>query len=107
MAGNILPGRPYPLGATWDGTGTNFAIFSEHATKVELCLYDNRSRQETERIELRETTAFVHHGYLQGIQPGQLYGYRVYGPWDPAARLSLQPLQAADRSAGTGGLRRR
>jgi glycogen operon protein len=83
MAGIILPGRPYPLGATWDGTGTNFAIYSEHATRVELCLYDNRSRQETERIELREMTAFVHHGYLQGIQPGQLYGYRVYGPWEP------------------------
>lgn len=91
MAGSILPGRPYPLGATWDGTGTNFAIYSEHATKVELCLYDNRSRKELERIELRETTAFVRHGYLQGIQPGQLYGYRVYGPWDPANGFRFNP----------------
>ena len=91
MSGNILPGKPYPLGATWDGTGTNFALFSEHATKVELCLYDNRSRQETERIELRETTAFVHHGYLRGIQPGQLYGYRVDGPWDPLHGFRFNP----------------
>jgi glycogen operon protein len=91
MSGTILPGRPYPLGATWDGTGTNFAIYSEHATKVELCLFDNRSRQETERIELRETTAFVRHGYLQGISPGQLYGYRVHGPWDPANGFRFNP----------------
>jgi isoamylase len=91
MSENILPGRPYPLGATWDGTGTNFALFSEHATKVELCLYDNRSRQETARIELRETTAFVHHGYLRGIQPGQLYGFRVDGPWDPLHGFRFNP----------------
>jgi isoamylase len=91
MSGNILPGKPYPLGASWDGMGTNFALFSEQATKVELCLYDNRSRQETERIELRETTAFVHHGYLRGIQPGQLYGYRVDGPWDPVRGFRFNP----------------
>jgi glycogen operon protein len=91
MSGTILPGRPYPLGATWDGTGTNFALFSEHATKVELCLFDNRTRQQTERIELREITAFVRHGYLQGIQPGQLYGYRVYGPWDPVNGYRFNP----------------
>ncbi len=84
MLAIILPGRPYPIGATWDGTGTNFALFSEHASKVELCLYDIHDGHETERIELPETTAYVHHGYMQGIQPGQLYGYRVYGPWDPA-----------------------
>jgi glycogen operon protein len=91
MPENILPGRPYPLGATWDGSGTNFAIYSEHATKVELCFFDKRSRKETERIELRETTAFVHHGYLRGIQPGQLYGYRVYGAWDPLHGLRFNP----------------
>jgi glycogen operon protein len=91
MSGTILPGRPYPLGATWDGTGTNFAIYSEHATKIELCLFDNRSRKETERIELRETTAFVRHGYLQGISPGQLYGFRVYGPWDPVNGFRFNP----------------
>jgi glycogen operon protein len=91
MAGIVLPGKPYPLGATWDGTGTNFALFSEHATKVELCLFDCLSRKETGRIELRETTAFVHHGYVQGIQPGQLYGYRVYGPWDPMKGFRFNP----------------
>jgi isoamylase len=87
----MLSGRPYPLGATWDGMGTNFALFSEQATKVELCLYDNRSREETERIAMPETTAFVHHGYLPGIQPGQLYGYRVHGPWDPLHGLRFNP----------------
>jgi len=66
-------------------------LYSEHATKVEVCLFDKTSRKETGRIELQETTAFVHHGYLQGIQPGQLYGYRVYGPWDPANGLRFNP----------------
>jgi isoamylase len=91
MARIVLPGRPYPLGATWDGTGVNFAVYSENATKVELCLYDNRSKAETERIPVSETTAFVHHCYVPGIQPGQLYGYRVDGPWDPANGLRFNP----------------
>ena len=83
MARTVLPGRPYPLGAKWDGTGVNFAIYSENATQVELCLYDNRSKQETDRISLREMTAYVWHGYIPGVQPGQLYGYRVHGLFDP------------------------
>ena len=69
----------------------NFALYSEHAAKVELCLYDNRSRRETERIQLHEQTAFVWHCYVAGLQPGQLYGYRVHGPWDPARGLRFNP----------------
>jgi glycogen operon protein len=76
------PGTPYPLGATFDGRGTNFAIFSEVAERVELCLFD-ADRTET-RVELREVDAFVWHCYLPQVQPGQRYGYRVHGPWDPA-----------------------
>src|SRR5438270_13712022 len=80
----ISEGKPYPLGATWDGLGTNFAIFSENATKVELCLFESpESRRETYRIELPERTAFVWHGYIKDSKPGQVYAYRVYGPFDP------------------------
>lgn len=80
----LWPGRPYPLGASFDGAGVNFAIFSEHATKVELCLFDSPdATKETARIELREHTDMVWHGYLPDVEPGQLYGYRVYGPYDP------------------------
>src|ERR1700742_121468 len=63
MERRSLPGKPFPLGATWDGTGVNFALYSENATKVELCLFDSRARRETERIILAEQTAFVWHGY--------------------------------------------
>ncbi len=80
----IWPGLPHPLGATWDGTGVNFALFSEHATKVELCLFERQEpRKETARIPLPERTDQVWHGYFPDIKPGQLYGYRVYGPYDP------------------------
>jgi Carbohydrate-binding module 48 (Isoamylase N-terminal domain) len=80
----VLPGQPYPLGATWDGTGVNFALFSEHATKVELCLFDSADdRAERERVRLREYTDRVWHCYLPDVQPDQLYGYRVYGPFEP------------------------
>ncbi|HEY9720204.1 MAG TPA: glycogen debranching protein GlgX [Trichormus sp.] len=80
----VLEGRPYPLGSTWDGLGANFAIFSENADKVELCLFDSEDdKRETERIELPEYNNHVWHGYLPNIRPGQLYGYRVYGPWAP------------------------
>lgn len=78
----IWPGSPYPLGATWDGHGVNFALFSAHAEKVELCLFDHRGR-ETERVVLPEYTDEVWHGYLPDVRPGQLYGYRVHGPYDP------------------------
>jgi isoamylase len=84
-----LPGGPYPLGATWDGGGVNFALYSENATKVELCLVDGEGREE--RIELRERTAYVWHGYLRDIGPRQLYGYRVHGPYEPNRGLRFNP----------------
>src|SRR5512134_3920455 len=80
--GKIQPGRPYPLGASYDGIGVNFSVFSEIADRVELCLFDARGREE--RVELPEKTAFCWHAYLPGIAPGQRYGYRVHGPWAPA-----------------------
>ena len=83
MPTKILPGRPHPLGATWDGSGTNFAIYSEYAEWVELCLFDQPDAPETERIRLPERTTYVWHGYIHGMQPGQLYGYRVHGPFEP------------------------
>jgi glycogen operon protein len=79
----VWPGLPYPLGATWDGSGTNFALFSAHAERVELCLFDDRGRKEIDRIPLPEYTHEVWHGYLPDVRAGQLYGYRVYGPYDP------------------------
>ena len=91
MAG-VLPGKPYPLGATWDGTGVNFAVYSENAHHIELCLHSSDdSQQEQERIVLPETTAFVHHGYLPSARPGQLYGYRVHGPFEPERGLRFNP----------------
>jgi isoamylase len=79
----VWPGRPYPLGSTWDGEGVNFALYSEHAEKVELCLFDMAGRRETLRVALPEQTDMVWHGYLPEVRPGQLYGYRVYGPYAP------------------------
>ncbi len=76
-------GLPYPLGATWDGKGVNFALFSAHAERVELCIFDARGRRELHRIVLPEYTDEVWHGYLTEARPGLLYGYRVYGPYDP------------------------
>ena len=80
----LWPGTPWPLGATWDGMGVNFALFTENAEKVELCLFDSRGKKELERIELPEYTDQVWHGYLPDAHPDTLYGYRVYGPYDPA-----------------------
>ncbi len=85
----ILPGTPFPLGATWDGRGVNFAIFSENATGVDLCLVDSEARER--RIPLQERTAFVWHAYVSGVAPGQLYGYRVDGPYDPNRGLRFNP----------------
>ena len=79
----IQSGSPYPLGATWDGSGTNFAIFSGNATKVEICLFDEKGKKEVERVALPEFTDEVWHGYLPDIGEGQLYGYRVDGPYEP------------------------
>ena len=84
MPMRIWPGRPYPLNATWDGMGVNFALFSENATKVELCLFDSlEARSESQRIALPEMNDEVWHAYLPDLRPGQLYGYRVHGPYQP------------------------
>lgn len=111
----VHPGKPYPLGATWDGAGVNFALFSEHAEKVELCLFDARGRRETDRIEMREQTDRVWHCYLPGAKPGLLYGYRAYGPYrpqqghrfnpnklllDPYARAAVGKLRWSDAHSG-------
>jgi glycogen operon protein len=86
------PGLPYPLGATWDGSGVNFAIFSEHATKVELCLFDAPSASvERLCIPLVDRTDTIWHGYLPDLRPGQLYAYRVYGPWNPTEGHRFNP----------------
>src|SRR6266851_721952 len=87
----VWPGQPYPLGATWDGKGVNFALFSAHADKVELCLFDRSGTHEDARIVLPEYTDEVWHCYLPEARPGQLYGYRVYGPYDPAAGHRFNP----------------
>ncbi|MGH6715303.1 MAG: glycogen debranching protein GlgX [Bradyrhizobium sp.] len=79
----LTAGTAARLGASWDGRGTNFALFSANAQKVELCLFDNQGRRELERIELPERTEDVWHGYLNDVSPGQVYGYRVYGPYEP------------------------
>src|SRR5438067_2678814 len=87
----VWSGRPYPLGATWDGKGVNFALFSAHAEKVELCLFDRSGQYEQARIVLPEYTDEVWHCYLPEVRPDQLYGYRVYGPYDPAAGHRFNP----------------
>ncbi len=87
----IQTGSPYPLGATWDGRGANFALFSAHAEKVELCLFDATGQRELERIELPEYSNSVWHGYLRDARPGMLYGYRVHGPYDPANGHRFNP----------------
>ena len=85
----VWPGEPLPLGAIWDGRGTNFSVFSEVATRVELCLFDEQGQEQ--RIRLREVTAFCWHAYLRGIGPGQRYGFRVEGPWTPAEGQRCNP----------------
>jgi glycogen operon protein len=87
----VWPGQPYPLGATWDGKGVNFALFSAHAERVELCLFDRSGMQEEARIVLPEYTDEVWHCYLPEARPEQLYGYRVHGPYDPAAGHRFNP----------------
>ena len=81
----VWPGRPGPMGATWDGSGTNFTLFSANAERVELCLFDGGGKTELARIRLPEYTHEIWHGYLPDVRPGQLYGYRVYGPYEPEA----------------------
>jgi isoamylase len=85
----IWPGTAYPLGATYDGAGTNFTLFSEIAERVELCLFDQNGKEE--RVDLPEVDGFVWHAYLPGVEPGQHYGYRVHGPNDPSRGLRCNP----------------
>lgn len=88
----VLPGRPYPLGATWEGEGVNFALFTEQAQRVELCLFDSPdAKHETRRIMLPESTHNIWHAHVTGVGPGQLYGYRVHGPYDPKAGHRFNP----------------
>src|SRR5579875_1716335 len=101
MSRTLLPGKPYPLGATLSSLGTNFALYSENATAVNVCFFDEEGNQ-TDCVALREVTAFVWHGLIRGIKPGQRYGYRVEGPWEPekglrfnAAKLLVDPYAKA------------
>src|SRR5215469_13571330 len=88
----LWPGRPYQLGATWDGSGVNFAIYSENATQVELCLFEDAdAKQETLRVPLKEQTDMVWHGYLPDLRPGHLYGFRVDGPYEPSKGHRFNP----------------
>ena len=88
----VWPGRPYPQGALWDGEGVNFALFSENASGVELCLFDHEHQdQESHRIRMEECTDLVWHVYLPEVRPGQLYGYRVHGPFEPQAGHRFNP----------------
>jgi isoamylase len=105
---DVWPGEPLPLGAHWDGNGTNFSIFSEVATKVELCLFDEHGTQHS--IKVPERTAFCWHAYVPGVSPGQYYGFRVHGPWAPAeghrcnpAKLLLDPYARAVAGGITWG----
>jgi glycogen operon protein len=87
----LSEGRPFPLGATWDGEGTNFAIFSAHATKIEVCVFDSDGKRERERFELPEFTDEIFHGRIAGIGPGTFYGLRVHGPFEPQAGHRFNP----------------
>ena len=79
----LSPGKPFPLGAQWDGLGINFAVFSANASKIELCIFDPTGRKELTRFPLPECTDEIWHGYLPGVEAGLVYGYRAYGPWEP------------------------
>lgn len=87
----LAAGRPYPLGATWDGLGVNFAVFSANAARIELCLFDPSGRRELTRLALPECTDEVWHGYLPDAKPGLLYGYRAHGPYEPRAGHRFNP----------------
>src|SRR5438445_11598478 len=93
----VWPGTPYPLGATYDGAGTNVSVFSEIAARVELCLFDDDGKQTC--VDLPEMKGFIWHGYVPNIGPGQRYGFRVDGAWDPGAGSVCHPLQLAGGSA--------
>jgi glycogen operon protein len=87
----LSSGKPYPMGAHWDGLGVNFCVFSAHAERIELCLFDSAGRREVARLALPDCTDEVFHGYLPGARPGQVYGYRVHGPYQPEAGHRFNP----------------
>src|SRR5277367_6636177 len=87
----LTAGSPYPLGATWDGLGTNFAVFSAHAQRIDLCLFDPSGRREIAHLTMPEYTDAVWHGYLPDAEPGTVYGYRAYGPYDPPRGHRFNP----------------
>jgi len=91
LSTSLKEGRPHPRGATWDGKGTNFSVFSAHATKVEVCIFDGSGERELERIELPEYTNQIWHGYLPDVHPGTPYGFRVHGPYEPDAGHRFNP----------------
>jgi isoamylase len=91
MRERLREGLPHPRGAAWDGKGTNFAVFSANATKVEVCIFDERGEKEIERIELPEYTDEIWHGYVLGVHPGTPYGFRVHGPYEPSAGHRFNP----------------
>ena len=101
MPSKVREGMPHPRGAHWDGKGTNFALFSANATKVEICLFDTDGKRETARIELPEYTDEVFHGYVPDVHPGMFYGYRVHGPYEPEAGHRFNHKQAAARPLRT------
>src|SRR5215470_14266572 len=105
----MKPDRPYPLGPTWDGAGVNFALYSEHAERVELCLFDAAGRREQERVAVEERSGSVWHAYLPQVRPGQRYGYRVHGPKAPelghrfdANKVLLDPYARLIAAVGPG-----
>ena len=87
----VLPGKPYPQGATWDGNGVNFSLFSEGATKVELCLFNEPAAAASQTVAIKEVTGHIWHCYMPGIKVGQLYGFRVHGPYEPEKGLRFNP----------------
>jgi isoamylase len=91
MPRTILPGKPYPQGATWDGSGVNFSIYSEDAKAVNLCLFEDPRGAECETIALRESTGRIWHCYIHGVRPGQYYGFRIDGPYEPENGLRFNP----------------
>src|SRR4051794_4385591 len=91
MSLQTLPGSPYPQGATWDGTGVNFAIYTENATAVDLCLFNDTNSARPQVIPFKESTGFVWHCYVSGLSIGQLYGYRIHGPYEPEKGLRFNP----------------
>lgn len=101
-------GSPFPRGATWDGKGVNFSLSSAHATKVEVCLFDDNGERELRRLELPEYTNEIWHGYVPGVGPSTVYGYRVHGPYEPNAGHRFNPnklLLDPYARAHTGGMK--